>query len=74
MPISWREIPQRQYTSKSGDRTFLQLKKVSFGVNGVPGINMKHALDRVFVGLDCRDDPVLEDANGPVSCRLLVRR
>lgn len=73
MPNKWREIPQRRYTSRTGDTSFLQLQAVTFSVNGVPGFNMQHALDQVFVGLDGRDDPVLEDANGPASCRLLVR-
>jgi hypothetical protein len=35
---------------------------------------MQNALCQHFTGLAGRDDYVLEDANGPVSCRLLVRR
>lgn len=54
--------------------TFLQSQRIPFSVNGVPGFNMQRALDQVFVGLDKRDDPVLENANGPASCRLLVHR
>jgi len=42
-------------------------------VNNIRGFRMRNALGKVFTGLDGRDDPVLENANGPVSCRLLVR-
>ncbi|KAF9784643.1 hypothetical protein BJ322DRAFT_857334 [Thelephora terrestris] len=71
MPINWRKIPQRRYTSRTGDTSFLQSHVVTFSVKGVPGLNMQHALDQVFVGLGGRDEPVLENANGPASCRLL---
>ena len=74
VPSNWRKIPQRQYTPRAGDTSFLQSQRVTFSANGVPGFNMQCALDQVFVGLDGRDDPVLENANGPASCRLLVRR
>lgn len=73
MQINWRKIPQEHYTPKTGDKAFLRQQGVTFSVNGVTGFNMKRALDRAFTGLDGRDDPVLENANGPVSCRLLVR-
>jgi hypothetical protein len=33
---------------------------------------MGDALRKTFTGLDGRDDPVLEDAAGAISCRLLV--
>ena len=72
MPINWRKIPQPRYPSRTGDMAFLQSRRVTFSVNGVPGFNMQRALDQAFVGLDGRDDPVLENANGPASCRLLV--
>ena len=72
--MSWRRIPQQLYTPRMRDRYFLQLQSIAFGINGVPGFNMRRALNQDFVGLDDRDDPVLENANGPVSCRLLVRR
>jgi hypothetical protein len=72
IPINWRKIPQRRYATRTGDTSLLQSHVVPFSVNGVPGFNMKRAFDQVFVGLDGRDDPVLENANGPASCRLLV--
>lgn len=56
------------------DRSFLLLEGFTFSVNRVAGFNMQLALDQNFVGLDDRDEPVLENANGPVSCRLLVCR
>lgn len=71
VPISWCMIPQPQYTSRTRDMSFLQLRRITFSVNGTPGFNLRSALEREFVGLDGRDDPVLENANGPVSCRLL---
>lgn len=43
-------------------------------MNNVPGLNMKNAFGQIFTGLDGRDDFVLENAKGPVSCRLLVCR
>lgn len=33
---------------------------------------MGDALRKVFTGLDGRDDPVLQEATGAISCRLLV--
>jgi hypothetical protein len=72
--IHWRKIPQERYIPKMGDKSFLRLQGVTFSVNETLGFNMKRALDQNFRGLDGRDRPVLEDANGPVSCRLLVRR
>lgn len=73
VPMNWRQIPQRRYSPKVGNRSFSQLQAVAFSVNGVPGFNMQRAYNQVFSGLDGRDGPVLENANGPVSCRLLVR-
>ena len=72
MQINWREIPQRKYSPKVGNKPPSQLKAVTFSVKGVPGFNLQRALNRIFTGLDGRDNPVLENANGPVSCRLLV--
>ncbi|KAF9784645.1 hypothetical protein BJ322DRAFT_1109355 [Thelephora terrestris] len=69
--LHWRKIPQERYIPKMGDKSFLRLQGVTFSVNGTLGFNMKRALDQNFRGLDGRDRPVLEDANGPVSCRLL---
>ena len=71
---NWRRIPQTTYTQRKGDRSFLQPQEISFSVNNIRGFNIGDALGKLFTGLDGRDEPVLEDANGPaVSCRLLVR-
>ena len=73
-PIGWFKVPQKRYTQRNGVRPFAQLGEITFSTNKVPGFSMANALGRVFTGLDGRDDPVLENANGPVSCRLLVSR
>lgn len=73
MPINWFEIPQQKYTTQVGNRSFLQPQAVTFSVDGVPGFNMQRALGRAFAGLEGSDSPVLENATGPVLCRLLVR-
>lgn len=73
LPIYWFKIPQKKYTQRTGDKSFSQLGEITFSVNNVRGINMRNALSRIFTGLHGRDEPVLENANGPVSCRLLVR-
>lgn len=41
-------------------------------MNGRPGINLVNALRKIFTELDGRDDPVLQEAAGAISCRLLV--
>ena len=41
-------------------------------MNGRLGINIGAALRKEFTGLDGRDDPVLHEAAGAISCRLLV--
>ena len=66
-------IPQKRYTQRNGNKSCLRLEEISFSIGNTPGINLRAALAQVFTGLDGRDDPVLEDANGPVSCRILVR-
>jgi len=45
---------------------------IPFSVNGRPGINVGDALRKEFTGLDGQDDPVLDEAAGAISCRLLV--
>jgi len=74
LPINWTRLPQETYTSGTKDGSFSRRKGVTFGVNKSRGFNMQDALNKLFTGLDGRDDHVLEDAGGPVSCRLLVRR
>jgi hypothetical protein len=63
-------VPQKDYRSKQWSSK--RLNPVSFSVNGRPGVNMGDALRKTFVGLDGQDDPVLTDATGAISCRLLV--
>ena len=48
------------------------METVSFSVSGRPGINLGDALRKTFDGLDSRDDPVLQDASGAISCRFMV--
>jgi hypothetical protein len=67
------EIPQERYTQRSMDKSWLRREKITFSVGNTPGFNMHAAFVQSYTGLDGRDDPVLEDANGPVSCRILVR-
>lgn len=45
---------------------------VSFRVGGSSGINLGVTLRKTFTELGGRDDPVLQEAAGAVSCRLLV--
>jgi len=66
-------IPQERYIHRAGDGRFLQSDDIIFSVGNAPGFNMNDALFERFTGLDGRDDPVLENAGGPVTCRLLVR-
>jgi len=71
-PTNWLKIPQRRYTPR-GDGLPPRSGEITFSVNNARGFNMHDAFRQHFTGLDGRDDSVLEDANGPVSCRLLVR-
>lgn len=72
--MRWFKIPQERYTQRRGERYISQQEDIGFSVNGARGFNMESALAQRFRGLDGRDDTVLKDANGPVSCRLLVGR
>lgn len=53
-------------------RKFQPLEPVSFSVGDRQGINMGDALRKIYVGLNGRDDPVLQDTAGATSCRFLV--
>jgi len=71
-PLNWIKVPQKSYDHGRKQSNFKRLKPVSFGVGGRPGVNLGNALRKEFVGLDGRDEPVLQDAAGAISCRLLV--
>ena len=69
-PPNWIRVPQRNYRSKQWN--FKRLNPISFSVDGRPGVNMGEALRKACADLDGWDDPVLMDAAGAISCRLLV--
>jgi len=70
---NWRKIPQEVYNHGRKQWGFTPSEPILFPVNGCPGLNMGDALRKRFTGLDGRDDLVLQDARGAISCRLLVR-
>jgi len=72
IPMNWIQIPQRRHDNGRQQRGFKPSDPISFSINGRRGINLGDALSQKFEGLDGRDDPVLEGASGPISCRLLV--
>ena len=72
-PLNWHKIPQTFYNHGQKQWDFERSESISFSVNGHPGVNMGDALHGRFTGLDGRDDLVLQDANGAISCRLSVR-
>lgn len=72
LPANWIKVPQRSYDHGKKQCNFQRSEPVSFRVNGRPGINMGDAFRKTFTGLDGRDSPVLQDATGAISCRLLV--
>jgi hypothetical protein len=69
---NWIKIPQRNYNHGKRQWNFERSEPVSFSVNGRLGVNMGDALRKAFAGLDGRDDPVLQNAAGAISCRFLV--
>jgi hypothetical protein len=72
LPLNWIRVPQRGYDRGRNQSSFKRLRTVYFSVDGRPGINVGDALRKTFKGLDGRDDPVLQDAAGAISCRFLV--
>ena len=70
---NWRKIPQKVYDHGKKQRGFRPSEPILFHVNGCLGVNMGDALRKKFTGLDGRDDPMLQDARGAISCRLWVR-
>jgi len=71
-PHNWNCIPQRVYDYGQKQRDFIPSESIYFGVNGRPGVNMGDALSKRFAGLDSRDELVLQDASGAISCRFSV--
>jgi serine/threonine protein kinase len=71
-PPNWIRVPQRSYDHGRKRWGSERLESIPFSAGGRPGINIGDALRMRFMGLDGRDDPVLQDASGVISCRLLV--
>jgi len=68
----WAKVPQRPYDHGRRQWNFEQMEAVSFSIDGLPGIDMGHAIRKQFAGLHGRDDPVLQGTAGAISCRLMV--
>ncbi|KAF9644512.1 hypothetical protein BDM02DRAFT_3121809, partial [Thelephora ganbajun] len=71
LPSNWIQVPQRIYNHGCRQWDFEQSEPIFFSVDGSPGINMQHALRKNFAGLDGRDDQMLQNTVGAISCRLL---
>ena len=71
-PLDWVKVPQRDYDQGRKQWCFKPLKPISFSVGGRPGVNIREALRKEFENLDGRDDPVLQDSSGAISCRFMV--
>jgi len=71
-PANWFKIPQRSYDHGRKQWSFKPLEPISFSTNGRPGVNLGNALRKIYTGLDGQDDPMLQNAAGVISCRLLV--
>ena len=72
-PLNWHKIPQKAYDVWRKQWTFEPQEPIPFTVSGRPGLNMGDALCKRFMGLEGRDDLVLQDVGNAISCRLLVR-
>ena len=59
-------VPQRPYAKRV-------YESLVFKVNGCPGIPARHAIDKIYTGLDGRDDPVFVDKADVMTLRLEVR-
>jgi len=70
-PPHWVKVPQRDYDQRRKQWSFKQLEPISFSVDGRPGVNMGDALQKKFENLDGRDDPMLQNTSGAISCRFL---
>jgi hypothetical protein len=72
-PLNCIRVPQRNYDHGRKQRNFKRLEPIYFSVGGRLGVNMSDAFRKIFTSLDGCNDPVLTDAAGAISCRLLVR-
>ena len=68
----WVEIPQRVYNLGRRQWNFRRSESIPFSVGGSLGMNMQDALQKHFTELDDRDDQVLQNMAGAISCRFLV--
>ena len=67
------QVPLRAYKRRNKQWDFKRLEPISFNVNVIPGIRLSDAFSPDFMGLDCRDDLMFQDAGKAISCRLVVR-
>lgn len=70
LPPGWYRIPQTVYDFGTKQYDFEPLESIIFHVDGCPGQNMGDALRNQFPGLCGRDDLVLQEARGAISCRM----
>ena len=71
-PANWVMVPQGEYVQGRNQWSFKRREPVYFSECGHPGVNMGAALRETLENLDGRDDPMLQEASGAVSCRFLV--
>jgi len=71
-PPNWIKVPQGSYSHGRRQWNFERSEPIYFSMCGWPGINMGDALRKEFVGLNGKDDPVLQGSAGAISCRFLV--
>lgn len=72
-PPKWYEIPQRPYKYGMKQWSYTPSESILFQVDGFPGFNMGDAFRNNFVGLQGRDDLVMQNAKTAFCCRFLVR-
>ena len=72
-PPGWHLIQQKSYVYGRKQWDYAPSESIPFVVNGFPGMNMGDAFRKMFTDLNGRDDLVLQDASGTISCRLSVR-
>lgn len=71
-PLDRIKVPQRDYDQGRKQWSFKRLEPITFSTGGRPGVNLGDALRKKFENFDGRDDPVLQDTSGTISCRFLV--
>jgi len=62
-PPNWYKIPQKLYGHGKKQWDFTPLVPISFSVDGFPGVNMGDALNKIYTGLEGRDDLVLQNSS-----------